>query len=370
MDLWSIALEERAKADEERRIRLEQQGKQDGDTYMFFMGSSQCGKSTMLLRFLERGESPKSTIGIEYTFGRRSRGANMAKDITHLWELGGGTLLAKLIEIPITAECLKGLVVFIVLDLSKPEELWNTLEVLLKQLKQHLDNIVTQLKVKSPEAVAKLRQAAWKKFGDDHPDKDLLNPLLVPLVIFGGKYDLFQDFDPEKKKIICKTLRFIAHTNGAYLQFVSTKSDTLFNKTKQLLSHFAFGTPASRSMSMDHTKPLIVPAGADALGQIGVPPIPAGDISKISAKNPYDLWKQSYCGFFPPLTSNKSHIPDDPCKDVKYQEPAIDSMRAQKDEELEKYRKQCERKARELARQRAQSMAGSSTTSRDKDQQK
>ena len=31
-------------------------------------------------------------------------------------------------------------------------------------------------------------------------------------------------------------------------------------------------------------------------------------------------------------TSNKSHIPDDPCKDVKYQEPAIDSMRAQKDE--------------------------------------
>ena len=28
---------------------------------------------------------------------------------------------------------------------------------------------MTQLKVKSPEAVAKLRQAAWKKFGDDHP---------------------------------------------------------------------------------------------------------------------------------------------------------------------------------------------------------
>jgi len=54
-----------------------------------------------------RGESPKTTIGIEYTFGRRSRGANMAKDITHLWELGGGTSLAKLIEIPITAECLR-----------------------------------------------------------------------------------------------------------------------------------------------------------------------------------------------------------------------------------------------------------------------
>jgi len=30
-------------------------------------------------------------------------------------------------------------------------------------------------------------------------------------------------------------------------------------------------------------------------------------------------------------TSRKSQIPDDPCKDVKYQESAIDSMRAQKD---------------------------------------
>ena len=63
MDLWSIALEERAKADEERRksksIRvfvtsyygntvyspikgLEQQGRHDGDTNLFFMGSPRC----------------------------------------------------------------------------------------------------------------------------------------------------------------------------------------------------------------------------------------------------------------------------------------------------------------------------------------
>ena len=48
-------------------------------------------------------------------------------------------------------------------------------------------------------------------------DKDLLDPSLVPLAIIGTKYDIFQDFDPEKKKIICKTLRFVAHTNGASL---------------------------------------------------------------------------------------------------------------------------------------------------------
>jgi len=27
-----------------------------------------------------------------------------------------------------------------------------------------------------------------------------------------------QDFDPEARKIICRTLRFIAHRNGAHLQ--------------------------------------------------------------------------------------------------------------------------------------------------------
>ena len=64
MDLWSIALEERGKADEERRKSktihscfvtsyygntvyssikgLEQQGRHDGDTNLFFMGSSRC----------------------------------------------------------------------------------------------------------------------------------------------------------------------------------------------------------------------------------------------------------------------------------------------------------------------------------------
>ena len=29
---------------------------------------------------------------------------------------------------------------------------------------------------------------------------------------------IFQDFDSEKRKVICKTLRFIAHTHGAHLQ--------------------------------------------------------------------------------------------------------------------------------------------------------
>ena len=52
-----------------------------------------------------------------------------------------------------------------------------------------------------------------------HPDKDHIRPFPLPLIILGGRYDEFQNFEPEKKKIICKALRFFAHYHGASLQF-------------------------------------------------------------------------------------------------------------------------------------------------------
>lgn len=53
----------------------------------------------------------------------------------------------------------------------------------------------------------------------EHPDFAKLEPFKVPLVIIGGKYDRFQDLEPETKKIICRALRFFAHFYGASLQF-------------------------------------------------------------------------------------------------------------------------------------------------------
>lgn len=53
----------------------------------------------------------------------------------------------------------------------------------------------------------------------EHTDVSRMDPFQLPLVILGGMYDQFQDIDPEKKKIICRALRFFAHTYGASLQF-------------------------------------------------------------------------------------------------------------------------------------------------------
>jgi len=55
----------------------------------------------------------------------------------------------------------------------------------------------------------------------------MLESCKVPLVIVGTKFDLFQEFDPEKKKVIVKSLRFLAHTYGASL---IVSSQVIFSK--------------------------------------------------------------------------------------------------------------------------------------------
>ena len=53
-----------------------------------------------MLRFLDRTETPRETTAMEYTFGRKSKGHNAAqKDVAHIWELGGGSSHAPLLQV-------------------------------------------------------------------------------------------------------------------------------------------------------------------------------------------------------------------------------------------------------------------------------
>ena len=74
-----------------------------------------------------------------------------------------------------------------------------------------------ELRSCQPDLEQRLKKRAWARFGSDHPDRDLLDPLPVPLLILGSKFDLFQNMEPERRKMVCRTLRFVAHTNGASL---------------------------------------------------------------------------------------------------------------------------------------------------------
>ncbi|XP_072292565.1 cytoplasmic dynein 2 light intermediate chain 1 [Eucyclogobius newberryi] len=332
--LWELAA-----ADVEKRqsgVGEEERGAEPSDRTVFLMGSKAGGKTSILYRCLDKDEPPKPTLALEYSFGRRTRGHNTSKDIAHLWELGGGISLSDLVQIPISPSTIRSLTVILVLDLSKPNCLWGTMELLLQTAQEQIEKAFHQSQQK---AGTKHQTSVQQKhvLPKDHPDRELVNPFPVPLLIIGSKYDIFQEFESDKKKLISKTLRFIAHYYAASLIFTSIKSESLMSKTKVFFSHFAFGVDKGKSVSTDSTKPLMIPAGADSFSQIGTPP--TSDVTSLHAKNPKDLWKKVYESIFPQETVGEQKELKDPAKDPQYSEPQIDVMRAQKDQELDQYKR-------------------------------
>ncbi|XP_037637594.1 cytoplasmic dynein 2 light intermediate chain 1 isoform X2 [Sebastes umbrosus] len=307
------------------------------------MGSKAGGKTSILLRCLDRDETSKPTLALEYTFGRRARGHNTPKDIAHLWELGGGISLSDLVQIPITPVSIRSLSVILILDLSKPNALWGTMEKLLQAAQAQLEKVSSQAQQAQKAKPGAKHQtpvhSAARVLPKDYPDRELISPFPVPLLIIGSKYDIFQEFDSDKKKVVSKTLRFVAHYYAASLIFTSIKSESLMSKTKSFFSHLAFGLDRGKNVSCDSTKPLIIPAGSDSFSQIGSPPASDVDISSLHAKNPKDLWRKVYERVFPQENTSEQRELKDPAKDQQYSEPQIDAMRAQKDQELEQYKR-------------------------------
>lgn len=337
--LWELAAAE---------VRSWESGGAEGDDRseavsertVFLMGSKAGGKTSILLRCLDRDEVSKPTLALEYTFGRRARGHNTPKDIAHLWELGGGTSLSDLVQIPITPISIRSLSVILVLDLSKPNALWGTMEKLLQAAQAQLERVSSQVQKSKPGVKHQTpARSAARVLPKDYPDRELISPFSVPLLIIGSKYDIFQEFDSDKKKVVSKTLRFLAHYYAASLIFTSIKSESLMSKTKSFFLHLAFSLERGKTVSSDPLKPLIIPAGSDSFGQIGSPPAVDVDITSLHAKNPKDLWKKVYERVFSPESTSEQRDLKDPARDPQYSEPQIDAMRAQKDQELEQYKR-------------------------------
>uniref|UniRef100_A0A2K6TNV4 Cytoplasmic dynein 2 light intermediate chain 1 n=1 Tax=Saimiri boliviensis boliviensis TaxID=39432 RepID=A0A2K6TNV4_SAIBB len=325
--LWEIA---KAEVEKKGINGSEGDGVEIGEKSVFFIGSKN-GKTTIILRCLDRDEPPKPTLALEYTYGRRAKGHNTPKDIAHFWELGGGTSLLDLISIPITSDTLRIFSLVLVLDLSKPNDLWPTMENLLQATKSHVDKVIMKLGKTNSKAVSEMRQKIWNNMQKDHPDREIIDPFPVPLVIIGSKYDIFQDFESEKRKVICKTLRFVAHYYGASLMCGSKFS------CETNLESFSF--PRSKSICVDQNKPLFITAGLDSFSQIGSPPVPENDIGKLDAHSPMELWKKVYEKLFPPKSTNMLKDIKDPARDPQYAESEVDEMRIQKDQELEQYKR-------------------------------
>jgi len=90
------------------------------------------------------------------------------KDICHVWELGGGLVFKDLLSVIVQKTRGRRLSVVLVLDLSKPDILWNTMEMLLEEIKKHLENVpeieeYNQIDVKNVEVclIYKIRKCYY-----------------------------------------------------------------------------------------------------------------------------------------------------------------------------------------------------------------
>lgn len=100
--------------------------------------------------------------------------------------------------------------------MSKLSEMWITLEAVISYLKARIKECVKEASKHDPTVKDRLKKAIQQRL-NGNPDESKLEPIALPTAIVATKYDIFEKYEPEKQKIISKTLRFVAHYFGACL---------------------------------------------------------------------------------------------------------------------------------------------------------
>ncbi|XP_055372816.1 cytoplasmic dynein 2 light intermediate chain 1 [Condylostylus longicornis] len=303
----------------EEQLRIFQLENGPKERTVFILGSKGVGKSGIINKFFDREENSRPTLALEYSFGRRSQlPQDLHKQILNVWELGSLENSNQLIEVPMRSHGLTNFSVIIMLDLSQTNRIWTDLSSALQGLRSAYNRLA------NGSEVIQHREQSEERVKKTHPDLGTMDLFWFPLVIIGGKYDIFQNFDPEIKKHVCRCLRSISHSLGAALVFYSNEIPKLSKTVRDTISHLGFGSPTNpfRSHSYDYNEPLMIWFGQDSWDKIGTTP---GNFETIGI---------NFETHIPQVQPTKSILPDDPTFDPGFKETAIDEMRAQKDEEL------------------------------------
>jgi dynein light intermediate chain 2 len=276
----------------------------------------------LINNFLDRNETARPTLALEYSFDRRSNlsGQSSQKLICNIWELGSLANSNQLIDVPVRSHGIENFTAFIMLNLSQPSALLLDLESALQGLKQSFSNNYTDLELKKFKSKIMDDNV---KFGN-HPDVNTLEIMPCSLVIIGGMFDIFQDFDAEIKKHVSRFLRSVAHTLGATLIFYSSKNATLSKILRDQLNNSAFGSPQNpiRMHKIDYNESIIIEKLSDSWEQIGVLP---SNSERIAITFSSQIQQQN---------KNDEKEISDPAKDSNFSESIIDELRSRKDEEL------------------------------------
>ncbi|KAJ3374896.1 Cytoplasmic dynein 2 light intermediate chain 1 [Allomyces arbusculus] len=287
-DLWAV-LKDEYKA-QQKASEAASDAQSGHEAIVILAGGKSCGKTALINRFLEKGSdpSPPPTVGLEYTYGRRTRAAANIKDVVHLWEVGGGPAGTKIVTVPLSAATVHTTAVLLCADLTRPADLASTIELYLSVLSSRIDELLAGLEKRGSKRPKGMRAFAMKKYTTaaaaaatsastssldlpsktSHPDKSRLALLPIQWALVGTRYDEFRDLPSEVRKHVARLMRYYAHIYGGALVMSSDRDEPALAKTKQLLSHYAFKTAAPKGECTDYNRPMYVPAGSDALSAI------------------------------------------------------------------------------------------------------
>ena len=249
------------------------------DRTAIFVGDKSAGKTTLIQVFLNQfgKKDIKPSAPLEYSFGRKASATGAAKELAHIYEVGGGKAFHELTAIPVDAEKLSNTLVVIVLDLSRLSSILPTFEYWLEAVEQQLESRAKAL-VSVPGTLKEAQDKLWLA----HDDRKYIHPTSVPVLVVAHKYDIFIKEDPyfhyciipsEKRKWLCRALRFVAHSRGCSLVVTSIQEKASLPGYKALMSHFLFGAENAAQCEKDHMKALCLGPGEDALSAIGEPKV-------------------------------------------------------------------------------------------------
>ena len=361
------------------------------DAFVFFTGGRGAGKTALLQRLLHPGrtERPRPTEGLEYSFMRKNSPTDLErKDVAHVWEVSGAAGLAEEVlrreALFLHARQVASATVVVALDLSRP---WDVLDEALRwvrAVRERCRAAYAQLRQRGSKLPDQLRQRAAKAYGAQHEDLAAVGPYLsgVSVVLVATHWDAFRDRDAELRKVMARTLRFVAHTHGCHLCYVACPGDgeavpapgggagaagaaerQAMVAFRALVSSLAFAGPERVTLprggaQMDHAGPLLVPSGSDRLRDIGRPRGVEGG----TVEDGLRAWREVFENVFPRPPGSAVPGAEPQAQRARmdlspYPEAAVDAAAARKEEEMAEAHRQQQAQAEAHRRLQAQRLA-------------
>eukprot|EP00916_Digyalum_oweni_P024091 GHVL01039867.1.p2 GENE.GHVL01039867.1~~GHVL01039867.1.p2 ORF type:complete len:282 (+),score=114.44 GHVL01039867.1:1032-1877(+) len=211
---------------------------------VLFCGMKSSGKTSLIERFINKNvtDIPKPTIGVEYKYVRQQDIISKKKTVIEIYDICIDII--DFIYIP------KNIIsIIIVLDMSSPDDIIDKLNFFIKYI--YKINI-------------KKNNNKW----DDHIDKNIIKIPPVDIVIIASKWDIFENFDTEKRKYIYRSLRYYSHIYGATVISNSIYDKLLMNNMRLLLKYILFSSEKLPIICKDEMKYICILSSYDKISDM------------------------------------------------------------------------------------------------------